>query len=181
MHYTVKCVKIRKDLHDTQEGTKFVRPRTRALSCISDRDLISTHAIDTRSVMLDETCNATAALSALLYALNTSSQNATKCYQQEGHSPVFEHAFRKTLDLFFPPESLLASLVKNAWFPARMAGIYGKTAGCCKEEFTAHQQKTTRKCERALAKKPIASGTLYREIQAVWLRRKQESPNSTDS
>jgi hypothetical protein len=95
--------------------------------------------------MLDETCNATAALSALLYAFNTSSQNATKCYQQEGHSPVFEHAFRKTLDLFFPPESLLASLVKNAWFPARMAGIYGKTTGCCREEFTAHQQKNNTK------------------------------------
>jgi len=148
MHYTVKCAKKNKDLHDTQEGTKFVRPRTRALSSLGDRDLISTHAIDTRSVMLDETCNATAALSTLRDAFNlaTSSQNATKCYHEEGHSPVFEHAFRKTVDIFFPPASLLASLVKNAWFPARMAGIYGKTAGCCREEFTAHQQK---QCESA--------------------------------
>merc|ERR1719258_114577 len=106
MHYAVKCVKTNKDLRDAQAGTKFERPRTRTISCFRERDLISMHAIDTRSVMLEETCNATAALLILHAALrdafnvDTSSQNATKCYQKEGHSPVFQNAFRKNFSCF---------------------------------------------------------------------------------
>jgi len=168
----VKYIETKKDLPHAKKEQKSECPRTRTRSCFSGRDLISTHAMGTRSVTLDETCSATAALSPLSEALwcgfnlATKKQSGMKCHQPEGQSPISENAFRK-------------SFIESNCFSRQNHSCLSREqrVALCQNDwnFKAEQLNVGEKrvlhihnlpyCGRVLGGEAIFPGTLYRETQ----------------